>query len=118
MLLGDLYKTPRAHEVNAPRTGDLAEIRRSHCVPERGLLVEVKSDPIIAWSQCSHCGQGILEPMVEVHTLEPDWQGIHGPWLMPIAWLRRIDPRDPVQYDRVVNYEANMLSDEAIAKFQ
>lgn len=101
----EIYKTPRLHETQLPRSGDLAEIRRSHCTPESGLVVQVKGDPHLCYCVCAECGQEVTEHFVEVWAREAAWWfKTPGPWFMPIKWLRRIDPRDTVVVERVKNY--------------
>jgi hypothetical protein len=104
MLRSEIYRTPRPHEAELPRRGDLAEVRRSHCQPESGLLVQVMNEPHLALVQCADCGASVTEYIVEVHSDHPDWQKTPGPWFYPIRWLKRIDPIDPVQYARVRRY--------------
>lgn len=108
MLRESVYKTPRPHEVDLPRPGDLAEVRRGHCKAnaESGLLVQVMGKPHRCFCQCADCGQEVTEYFVEVHADMPQWLGTPGPWFYPIKWLKRIDPRDPVEYARIRNYQA------------
>ena len=104
MLRSEIYKKPRPHQVEQPRRGDLAEVRRSHCKPESGLLVQVVGDPHRCFAQCCYCGQPVTGYFVEVFTPHPEWMPTPGPWFMPLSWLKRIDPRDPVEYERVRRY--------------
>ncbi|HZP86604.1 MAG TPA: hypothetical protein VFB54_07265 [Burkholderiales bacterium] len=109
----DVYKIPRPHEVELPRPGDLAEVRRSHCKAnaEAGLLVQVMGKPHWCYCNCADCGLAITEYFVEVHCDLREWQGTPGPWFYPIDWLKRIDPRDPVQYERIRNYRFVLPTD-------
>ena|SRR5579863_2586259 len=102
----DVYKVPRPHEVDLPRTWDLAEVRRGHCRAnaEAGLVCQVVGEPHFCYCNCADCGQAVTEYFVEVHSSDPHWQKTPGPWFMPIRWLKRIDPSDPFQYERVRNY--------------
>lgn len=104
----DVYKTPRPHEVDLPRAGDIAEILRGHCRAnaEAGMLVQVMGKPHLAFAQCADCASEIKEFLVEVHCDDPHWQKTPGPWFYPIGWLKRIDPRDLVGYERIRNYQA------------
>jgi hypothetical protein len=106
MRRSEVYKTPRPHEVELPRRGDLAEVKRGHCRAnaEAGLLCQVVGDPHLCETNCADCGVKVVDFFVEVHSDDPHWQKTPGPWFMPIGWLKRIDPRDPVQYARVKNY--------------
>lgn len=109
MLRSEIYKRPRPHEIELPRTGDIAEIRRGHCRAnaESGLLVQIVGEPHRCFCQCADCGQDVTEYFVEVHVDVKDfahWHRTPGPWFYPIGWLKRIDPRDPVEYLRVRNY--------------
>jgi hypothetical protein len=104
-LRREVYRKPRPHEVGQPRRGDLAEIIKSHCVQQTGLILEVVHDPHLCVSRCADCGLRIEEWMVEVWTREPSWHKTPGPWFYPLAWLKRIDPRDPFQFERVKRYE-------------
>src|SRR5258708_25525265 len=52
----EIYKTPRPHEEELCRPGDLAEVRRSHCTPESGLLVQVMGEPHFCFCMCAECG--------------------------------------------------------------
>jgi hypothetical protein len=115
MRRSDIYKSPRPHEVDLPRRGDLAEIRRSHCVQETGLLLQVVGDPHRCFCQCADCGQPITDYFVEVHAASAvmaAWFKTPGPWFYPLAWLRRVDPRDPTQYERVSRYLPLWPTDE------
>lgn len=103
-LREEIYRVPRAHEVTVPRSGDLAELVRDHCQSDTGLLVQVVGDPHLAVAYCHKCGQRILERLVEVYTEHEAWRATPGPWFVPIDWLRRIDPRDPVNYPRILRY--------------
>lgn len=87
-----------------PRTGDLAEITRTHCTQQSGLLVQVVGEPHRCYCVCAECGIATTEYFVEVWTPEPSWFKTPGPWFMPLAWLKRIDPRDPVRFDRARHY--------------
>jgi hypothetical protein len=113
-LREEIYKAPRAHEVELPRTGDLAEIRRSHCTAESGLLVQVVGEPHLCFCQCADCGQEVTEYFVEIFTNHAEWLKTPGPWFYPLAWLKRIDPRDPVRYERVRHYRPLEPTDEQI----
>lgn len=104
-LRSEIYRIPVAHEVEIPRRGDLAEIKRSHCVQQTGLVVEVVGDPHLCTAYCADCGLKFDERMAEIWTREPSWHTSPGPWFYPIAWLRRIDPRDPFQFERVQRYQ-------------
>lgn len=106
MLRSDVYKAPRPHEVEIPRVGDLAEVRRGHCKAnaEAGLLVQVMGNPHLCFCQCADCGQEVTEYFVEIHSDHAEFQKTPGPWFYPITWLKRIDPSDPVQYARIKNY--------------
>lgn len=115
MRRSDVYKTPRPHEVELPRTGDLAEIRRSCCKPESGLLVQVVGDPHYCYCQCADCGAEWSGHFVEVTTDYPQWFMTPGPWFYPLDWLRRIDPRDSVEFARVRNYRPLDATPEQIA---
>lgn len=108
MLRDEIYKAPRPHEVELPRAGDLAEIRRGHCRAnsEAGLLVQVMGEPHRAFAQCADCGSELTEYLVEVHCDDLHWQKTPGPWFYPIGWLKRLDPRDPVAYARIRSYQA------------
>ena len=116
MQRSEIYKTPRPHEVDLPRPGDLAEIKRGHCRAnaEAGMLVQVMGEPHLAFAQCAECGSEVQEHLVEVHSDEPRWQRTPGPWFMPITWLKRIDPRDPVQYARIRNYKPLAATEEQL----
>lgn len=111
----DVYKTPREHEVELPRTNDLAEITRSCCKAESGLIVQVVGEPHKCFAQCADCGAEWVAHFVEVTTSADyglGWFKTPGPWFMPIDWLRRIDPRDPVQYARVLHYMPNWPTEQ------
>jgi|SRR5882672_4295523 len=110
-----IYKTPRPHEEERPRPGDLAEIRRSHCKQESGLLVQVMGEPHLAFVNCADCGQAVTEWIVEVHCNHADWIKTSGPWFYPIHWLKRLDPNDPVQYARLRSYTFLQPTAEQIA---
>jgi hypothetical protein len=98
----DIYKDPRAHEVQMPRTGDLAEVVRSHCKQETGLLVQVVGEPHRCTNFCADCGIEVLDYFVEVYQVHAQWWYLMpGPWFIPIKWLKRIDPRDPTKYPRI-----------------
>lgn len=103
----EIYKAPRPHEVELPRTWDLAEIKRGHCRAnsEAGMLVQVVGEPHLCYCNCADCGQEVTEYFVEVHSSDAHWHKTPGPWFYPIRWLNRIDPRDPVQYARIRNYQ-------------
>ncbi|HEY1723974.1 MAG TPA: hypothetical protein VGF89_01020 [Steroidobacteraceae bacterium] len=116
MLRSNVYKTPRPHEIELPRKDDLAEIRRSHCVAESGLLLQVVGDPHLCYCQCADCGQEVTEYFVEVYSPCAQWWfKTPGPWFYPIDWLKRVDPRDPVQYERVRNYMPLWPTEQQIA---
>jgi len=102
----EIYKTPRPHEVELPRTWDLAEIKHGHCRAnaEAGLLVQVVGEPHLCFAQCADCGSELEEYFVEVHSSDPHWHKTPGPWFYPLRWLKRIDATDPVQYARVRHY--------------
>lgn len=84
-----------------PRTGDVAEIVRSHCLQETGLLVQVMGLPHRCECNCADCGQPVTGMFVEVYCVHEGWLGTPGPWFMPLKWLKRIDPRDPVKFAKV-----------------
>jgi ferredoxin len=111
-LESEIYRRPNPHEVDVPRRGDLAEIVRSHCVQESGRIVQVMHDPHLCTSRCTYCGLCIEEFMVEVHCDDPKWQDTPGPWFMPVKWLKRIDPNDPVQYERIRSYKQVIATKE------
>lgn len=117
MLLArsEIYKTPRPHEEELCRPGDLAEIRRSHCTQESGLIVEVMGEPHFCFCMCAECGQDVTEYFVEVWAVDAAWWfKTPGPWFMPIKWLKRIDPRDRLKHARVKNYAPLEPTDEQI----
>jgi hypothetical protein len=116
MQRSEIYKAPHGHETDVPRPGDLAEIRRGHCRAnaEAGLLVQVMGAPHLCFAQCADCGSEILEYQVEVHSDDPHWQKTPGPWFYPIRWLRRLDPRDPVDYARVLKYRPLFATTEQL----
>lgn len=95
--IDEIYKD-RGLALDTPRLGDFAEIRRSHCVPETGMLVRVVD--YVHWCilTCADCGQHMRELQVRIEPLAPDvlakWeaQAPGGPWLYPIAWLKRWAP--------------------------
>jgi len=101
------YRRPFAHETDRPRTGDIAELKRDHCQSETGLLVQVMGDPHLMSGRCHKCGERIDEWMVEIFTQHPAWFGTPGPWFYPVSWLKRIDPRDPVYFERIRQYIPN-----------
>jgi hypothetical protein len=113
-LYADIYRKPRPHEVELPRAGDHAEIRRDHCQPETGLVVRVFGDPHLCVARCHKCGQRIEEWMVEVFARHEPWQRLApgGPYFYPIAWLKRIDPADPASIERIHRFEMAMASKE------
>ncbi len=111
-LRGEIYRLPRAHEIERPRHGDLAEIKRDHCQPETGLVVQVVGDPHLAVARCHKCGQRIEEYLVEIFCNNPAWMKTPGPWFYPVDWLKRIDPRDPLQYERVRQYRQVLATAE------
>jgi hypothetical protein len=117
MQVSEVYKKPRQHEVELPRLHDLAEVRRGHCNAneDAGLLVQVMGDPHLCETNCAYCGQKVVEYFVEVHTSEPKWQLTPGPWFMPIRWLKRLDPRDPVQYARMRGYTPLRPTEQQLA---
>lgn len=106
MRLPQIYRHPRPHEIDTPRTWDLAEIKHGHCRAnsEAGLLVQVVGDPHYCFAMCADCGTDITDWFVEVHSSDPHWLKTPGPWFMPLRWLKRIDPTDPTQYERVRHY--------------
>lgn len=109
MLHSEIYKSPRPHEVELPRPGDIAEIQKGHCRAnsEAGLLVQIVGEPHYCFCMCADCATEITERFVEVHVDAKDyahWWKTPGPWFYPIRWLKRIDPADPVEYLRVRNY--------------
>lgn len=99
-----IYRNPAQHELDVPRRGDLAEVLRSHCIQESGRLIQVMSHPLAGVGRCAHCGSEMDEFFVEVHCSDSEWQGTPGPWFMPVQWLKRLDPMDPVQYARLRKY--------------
>ena len=101
----EVYRRPNPHQIEVPRKGDLAEVARSHCLQQTGLIVEVVHEPHLCTSRCGDCGLEFTEWMVEVWTWEPQWHKTPGPWFYPIKWLRRIDPRDPFKWERVKRYQ-------------
>lgn len=119
MLHSAVYKIPRPHEVDLPRPWDLAEIKRGHCRAnaEAGLLVQVVGEPHRSFQQCADCGVGTTEYFVEVVVNQKDfshWYKTPGPWFYPITWLKRIDPRDPVNYDRIKDYKPLFATNEQL----
>ncbi len=108
MLLphSEIYKIPRPHEVDVPRTWDVAEIKRGHCRAneDAGRLVQVVGEPHLCFCMCAYCGTDVTEYFVEVHCSDPQWMKVPGPWFMPLRWLKRLDPRDPVNYQRIRDY--------------
>lgn len=115
MLRAEVYKEPRPHEIDLCRPGDLAEIVRSHCKPETALLVQVVGEPHWCFNFCRDCGQEVTGWFVEItvaKSLYPAWHDMPGPWFMPIKWLKRVDPRDPVHYERVTHYRPLMPTPE------
>lgn len=117
MKHSDVYKTPRAHEVGLPRPGDIAELRRSHCGAnaDAGLLVQVQGKPHLCSANCFRCGVKTVEYMVEVTSDHPEWQNTPQPWLVPISWLKRLDPRDPVDFVKIRNYRPRLATVEQLA---
>jgi hypothetical protein len=120
MQRSEVYKTPRLHEIELPRPGDLAEITRGHCRAnsEAGLLVQIVGLPHRCFAQCADCGTDVVDYFVEVFVNQIDyahWFKTPGPWFYPISWLKRIDPADPVQYDRVKHYRYVTPTAEQIA---
>lgn len=95
--LDEIYKE-RGLPEDCPRYGDYAEIVKSHCVAETGLLVHVTE--YVHWCilTCADCGTHMRELQVKIEPLDPDtrarWeiQAPGGPWLYPIAWLKRWRP--------------------------
>lgn len=114
-LREDIYRVPRAHEVEVPRTGDLAEVFRDHCQFETGLLVQVVGDPHLCVAYCHKCGQRIVERLVEIYTEYDGFHGTPGPWFYPVDWLKRIDPRDPVHYPRILRYVPRFATKQELA---
>lgn len=90
----EIYKENLLDE-ECPRLGDFAEIRRSHCTSESGMLVRVIDYPHWCLLLCGDCGQHMTEYQVRVEPLSEDirlkWEAIApgGPWLYPLAWLKR-----------------------------
>lgn len=113
-LRDEIYRAPRAHEVTVPRTGDIAELVRDHCQKDTGLLVQVVGDPHRAVAYCHKCGQRVDEFFVEVYSEYEGWRGTPGPWFVPIAWLKRIDPRDPVNHPRILRYVPRFATAEEL----
>ena len=64
---------------------------------------------------CSSDLQEVTDLFVEVHSSDPHWLETPGPWFMPLRWLKRIDPTDPVQYERVHHYQPLLPADERAA---
>jgi hypothetical protein len=114
---GEIYKTPRPHEVTLCRPGDLAELTRSHCKQETGLLVQIVGEPHLCYCLCAYCQQPVTDWFVEIFTTHPDWQKIPGPWFAMVKWLKRIDPTDPVFYQRVRNYAPIEPTPEQIIQY-
>lgn len=112
----EIYKTPRPHEVELPRTWDLAEIKRGHCRAnaEAGLLVQVVGEPHLCFAQCADCASELEEYFVEVHSKDPHWRKTPGPWFYPIRWLKRIDHTDPTNYERIRDYRPLAPTDEQL----
>jgi hypothetical protein len=101
----EVYKTPKAHEVTLVRPGDLAEVKRSHCVPESGLQVRVHGEPHWCTTYCADCGIEVTDWFVEVWADDATWWfETPGPWFIPVTWLRRIPPTDSAWHAPIQGY--------------
>lgn len=105
-----IYRKPRAHEVDLARKGDVAEVIRDHCVQETGLLLEVVGDPHLSMARCNWCGQYVEVRLVEVFATYGPWLKVPGPWFYPVEWLKRLDPRQPVQFQRIAKYRQTLAT--------
>lgn len=91
----EIYKTAGLPS-DCPRRGDFAEVIRSHCVPETGMLVRVVDYPHWTLSICADCGIQTALWIVQVEPIT-DWmkweaKAPGGPFYYPIEWLKRWDP--------------------------
>ena len=89
---------------DCPRYGDFAEITRSHCVPETGMLVKVIDYPHWCKQTCGHCWLPVFEWMVRVEPITDwmKWEVIApgNPFFYPINWLKRWSAGQLTRADR------------------